>query len=114
MKTEWLESKITVLLSCLLGLLLVTVLYTFYMASSRSADTQIIDIAGRQRLLSQKMLKETMMFIAGREAESSDIESLKEILVKTVSLFETSLNALRDGGSTLGTDGNETNSWESR
>ncbi|MEM6971341.1 MAG: type IV pili methyl-accepting chemotaxis transducer N-terminal domain-containing protein [Pseudomonadota bacterium] len=51
-----------------------------------------INIAGRQRMFSQKMSKETAMVAAGYEVEQS-----RGALAATVGLFQSSLDALRNG-----------------
>ena len=53
---------------------------------------KLIDVSGRQRMLTQKMSKEACMIWSGFNA-AENIEALK----KTMALFETSLIALRDG-----------------
>lgn len=78
---------------------------TFYIAYLQSADAKIIDIAGRQRMLTQKITKESLALLA---IEKVDINKQKETIMKTVSLYDRSLQALKDGGSTMGTDNKET------
>lgn len=57
----------------------------------------IINLAGRQRMLSQKMVKETLLIYAGVEVEKN-----RENLRETVELFRRTLDGLRDGDSSLG------------
>ena len=56
-----------------------------------------INIAGRQRMLSQKASKELCLIAAG-----SDVAGNRASLVATMDLFERSLRALRDGEATMG------------
>lgn len=51
-----------------------------------------IDIAGRQRMLTQRMLKETCLIAAGFLQEKN-----VELLTGSIELFDTSLRHLRDG-----------------
>ncbi|SBS28497.1 Cyclic di-GMP phosphodiesterase Gmr [Marinomonas aquimarina] len=60
-----------------------------------------LNLAGRQRMLSQKMVKEFLYAPPG--AATPD---LREKLSQTVNLFDRTLNAFRMGGTTLDTDGN--------
>jgi len=131
MKTRTLKFKVTFLLGLFAAFMLVTVGFTFYVISAQSSDARVIDIAGRQRMLTQKMTKESLhlvslLDIAGRQRmltqkmakESVDLaaklvrneESSEAItrLVNTVALFDRSLAALKDGGTTVGTNGQET------
>lgn len=56
------------------------------------ADALRIDIAGRQRMLTQKISKEVCLISSGINAEAS-----KEVLGGTINMFEVSLNALHHG-----------------
>ncbi len=71
-------------------------LITWHTTSAQKADGLIINLAGRQRMLSQKMSKELLLYVY-----SSDIKEKKELLsnVKnTVEVFDITLNALKDSG----------------
>lgn len=56
------------------------------------SDALAIDIAGRQRMLTQKMSKEVCLIMSGIHADAS-----LEVLGGTMNMFETSLNALQHG-----------------
>lgn len=56
------------------------------------ADAIRIDIAGRQRMLTQKVSKEVCFVASGINAEAS-----REVLGQTINMFEVSLNALLNG-----------------
>jgi hypothetical protein len=56
------------------------------------SDALTIDIAGRQRMLTQKMSKEVCLITSGIYADAS-----LEVLGGTVNMFETALNALQFG-----------------
>jgi methyl-accepting chemotaxis protein len=76
---------------------------TFYVINSQSADAEIIDISGRQRMLCQKMTKEAL------KTQSSTGDSLikiREDLNNTAALFDKSMKALKDGGDTISPNGN--------
>ncbi|WP_407925434.1 methyl-accepting chemotaxis protein [Geothermobacter ehrlichii] len=59
-------------------------------------DAQIINIAGRQRMLSQKMTKEALTILAGL-----NVSSTRAALKQTRELFDTSLKTLIEGDRTL-------------
>jgi len=61
-------------------------------ASVIQSDALRIDIAGRQRMLSQKISKELCYTLSGIETDAS-----REAMGKTVSTFDVSLTALREG-----------------
>lgn len=61
------------------------------------SDAMLIDIAGRQRMLSQKMGKEICAVVSGNTALGTS-----EVFEQTMNTFETSLLALRDGFAAAG------------
>lgn len=70
---------------------LITILATMHTLSGQEEDASAINIAGRQRMLSQKITKEAAFYI--QTGESTWAESLKT----TGMLFEQSLAALKNG-----------------
>ncbi|QJB55022.1 bacteriohemerythrin [Pseudodesulfovibrio sp. zrk46] len=65
---------------------------TWVVTSSQKDDSLIINLAGRQRMLSQKLAKETLAYGAsGNAAYKANIE-------KTIAVFESTLMALSDSG----------------
>ncbi len=59
-----------------------------------------LNLAGKQRMLTQKMSKEFLLVAYGH-----DVDDNKLSLLETYSLFERTLKGLRDGDSTLGLPG---------
>jgi len=99
-----LKFKTTFLLSLFAVFMMITVGITFYVVRSQSSDASIINIAGRQRMLTQKMTKESLDFFNARFTKR-DTRAILKNLKKTMSLFDRSLLALKDGGDTRGTKG---------
>jgi len=106
MNIKSLKFKFTLLVGLFMAFVALTVGATLYVAGSQSSDALVINVAGRQRMLTQKMAKEALEFynatIAGRAAEGR----LKD-LTRTVALFDRSLHALKDGGATTAPKGGE-------
>ena len=79
----------------------------FYNTYKAGESAVSINLAGRQRMLSQRMTKVLMMtersLEAGRDASTKN--HLKELAL-TVRLFDTTLAGFRDGGIVTGGDGN--------
>ncbi len=83
---------------CLLGLFLInaaTVGAGFYFLKKSEDTGAFINIAGRQRMLSQKMVKEALGYAATGNAV------FQEKLKKTASLFQKSLDGLKSGNSDM-------------
>lgn len=75
----------------------------FIISTQLSYDAVGISIAGRQRMLSQRLFKDLLNL--QREAESGgDVLDLEEQVAQTANLFDTSLKAFINGGTTKGND----------
>ena len=72
--------------------------YTLLAVKQQEHDAQEINIAGRQRMLSQKVTKE--FFLALHEAKQNKQQPNLTTVKQTEQLFDISLTALRDGGTT--------------
>ncbi|MFQ5480659.1 MAG: bacteriohemerythrin [Thermodesulfobacteriota bacterium] len=84
--------------------MIISVGITFYVVRSQSSDAVVINIAGRQRMLTQKMTKESLIFFNAVVNRTKTADILKN-LKSTVRLFDKSLHALKNGGVTMGTGG---------
>ncbi len=88
------KAKLLLSIISLVGLLAVSVVATSYVLSNQEDAGLVINLTGRQRMLSQRMAKEALL--AERSHRAEDVAQLG----KTVSLFNNTLNALRHGGQT--------------
>ncbi len=64
---------------------------TLWITNSQKADALVVNLAGRQRMLTQKMSKEALAICTGHH-------EYIDVLPKTMKVFEVTLYALRDGG----------------
>ena len=80
------------------GVFTSTIMYTFITLDKQKSDGQVINIAGRQRMLTQKYTKE--FFLAFQHASTAKSAIDASQLAKTRKLFEVSLQALKNGGTT--------------
>ncbi len=76
---------------------------TFYTTSQQRSEGLIINLAGRQRMLTQKMIKELFLFVRQSEKESAknqsdDLDALRTSVKKTMRIFDMTLRALTDSG----------------
>ena len=92
-------------LGSLVVLLLASVAFTTYTLNSQKSDGMQINLAGRQRMLSQRMTKEALTASSAHDAETR--AQWQENFGKTTALFDRTVNALLDGGTTIGGSGDE-------
>ncbi|MBS1257641.1 MAG: hypothetical protein MAG551_00685 [Candidatus Scalindua arabica] len=92
MKT--IQSKLIVVLAIFLTLSIVGTCITISFLDKQKADGVVINLAGKQRMLTQKMSKEAIALSQGTGS--------KESLEKTVNLFDRTLKGLISGDTGLG------------
>ena len=83
------QGKIVLVMVSLLLINIITVAATFYKLSQQEKDGMYIDMAGRQRMLTQKMTKEAYLFALTKDKKWQDA------LSKTEALFQKSLMILK-------------------
>lgn len=83
------NTKFAVMMGGFMLILITTIGATFWTSTLQEGDTRVINVAGRQRMLSQKMTKEAMALLRGN-AKKADILS-------TAKQFDSSLNDLISG-----------------
>lgn len=66
---------------------------TIVITNMQKDDALLVNLSGRQRMLSQKMSKESLIIASGNVAYKGKLKN-------TETLFETTLNSLKDGGKT--------------
>ena len=72
---------------------------TIYTIVKMRSESFRINIAGRQRMLTQKMTKELMIYITyAKQGNLEKTKEYKKLLKNTVKVFDTTLNALLKGG----------------
>jgi len=73
---------------------------TIRITNSQKNDGLVINLSGRQRMLTQKMTKEMLMFSFYKtNSFEQKMKETKYLLENTMKVFETTLLALKDGGS---------------
>lgn len=79
-------------------------LLNFYISFEISEDARAVNVAGRQRMLSQRMVKSLMNIQYFMDDDVSRAKAMDE-LVLTANLFDTTLRAFNNGGEITGADG---------
>lgn len=72
---------------------------TYVVLTQQADDGLVVNLAGRQRMLSQKLTKETMQLAnAAASGQATKVTSLRDTVRQTARVFESTLFAMRDGG----------------
>ncbi len=90
------RTKIIVAFGAMLLTLIFLVASSFYLLSQQKADGIVINLAGRQRMLSQKMVKEALQLLT-----TQDLAEAQKKLSTTANLFDKTLKGLIDGDAAL-------------
>lgn len=103
-----LRSKLLMPLGLMLVYILAAFAYLYFSTQEQKYDGLSINLAGRQRMLSQKMSKELLLFLrdSDKEGSSNKLSDLKN----TIAVFDVTLKALRNSGNaptTLNLNGNK-------
>ncbi|MFT3929579.1 MAG: type IV pili methyl-accepting chemotaxis transducer N-terminal domain-containing protein [Spongiibacteraceae bacterium] len=96
--------EIVLAVACFLIFDMAVLVLNFYISYQISESAVSINLAGRQRMLSQRMTKSLLGAQADINAEQSPDKALAE-LNKTVALFDATLSAFRAGGQVSGSTG---------
>jgi len=92
------------LIACIAGFVLVSlamVTSTLITVSKQAGDTQVINTAGKQRMLTQKMVKEFYIYFSDAGEDDEALKIKVETLQGTINLFDTTLNGLIDGNAEM-------------
>ncbi|MGS2718339.1 methyl-accepting chemotaxis protein [Eionea flava] len=81
--------RLILLIGVFVGLIACSVVGIHLWAADAKFDSNVINMAGRQRMLTQKMTKEMLFTLAGQDQ--------RKALEKTKTLFQTTLNGLING-----------------
>lgn len=88
------KGKLGLIMGSFVVLILATIAATFWTVSAQKSDGTVMNMAGRQRMLSQKMSKEAMALLQGKALASEALA--------TAELFDKSLTALVSGNVEMG------------
>ncbi len=83
---------VNLLLFCVIGMFGVT----WYVSGLQKTDALVINLAGRQRMLTQKITKEYLLTLVAKDAEQK--KKIAEQFTRSIDVFERTHNALYGGG----------------
>lgn len=105
------KAKLAAIIVSITIILLINFSLTLMVMGREKDDAVLINITGRQRMLTQKMSKCVFLLNSGdrllRTKESKDL--IHKELSATIKLYDSTLNALINGGEVLNTQGKEIN-----
>ena len=92
--------QLTTIFLSFIVLLIINMAATYSVLQRQADDGLIVNLAGRQRMLTQKMTKESMQLAnASYENNTDQINKYRDQLNDTIKVFDMTLFALKDGGS---------------
>ncbi len=99
-----LQSKLNIILSVFLILGMINTAIIFYVVVQQKEAGRAINLAGRQRMLTQKLAKEIFIAhsLAGDPKRADNLNLMLTDIKKTASLFNTTLNGLLHGNKRQG------------
>ncbi|MCP3922899.1 MAG: HAMP domain-containing protein [Desulfobacterales bacterium] len=98
MKSLSIKLKLSI---CVAGfLIIITAMFgaTWIVSNSQKADGLVINLAGRQRMLIQKMTKEVIFFYQKKQRLKINDEKIHDEAKNSMKIFETTLDALLNSG----------------
>ncbi len=95
-KSIGLSGKLTGAICIITLISILLIVFSVTTLKNQENDSTVINVAGRQRMLTQKMSKEAMTIKAGLS-----VEKCRATLIETHDLFDMSLNALINGNSAM-------------
>jgi len=102
---QWpLNYRLAMVMGSLFVIILIVCGSTLYTVKTQKADGLVINLAGRQRMLTQKFTKETYAWLGTQilpgQSDGELAAKSAKARQKSSELFEVTLKALRDGGKT--------------
>lgn len=99
------STKLILITSSLLSIIVFLILLTFILSAVQSDDAIVINLAGRQRMLSQKVTKEFLFLeLSSRLSDRNDFKQSEiyqkdeQQILSTMAIFQKTLFALKDSG----------------
>ncbi len=108
------KAKIALLAGVFIVMSLALSICASIIVSGQKDDSRIVNLAGRQGMLTQKIMKEVSLVINYSGEDMAELEGRKDTLVSTVELFNESLHGLIDGNAGMGLPPAEENGFRAQ
>ncbi len=92
------KQKLPLILFGLALIIMIMFIMTYSVTNSQKDDGLVVNLAGRQRMLSQKMTKELLDFQIQKNKEGVADEEMQDQVRQTMEVFDITLNALKNSG----------------
>lgn len=96
------KAKIILLVGIFIVIILAMSICASVTISGQKDDSRIVNLAGRQRMLTQKIMKEVSLIVNYSGEDKTELDGKKDTLISTVALFDKSLHGLIDGNAEMG------------
>ena len=92
------RDKLGIVMGGLSCVILTMFVATWWVSGQQKDDGLVINLAGRQRMLTQKMTKEFLSYELERAKSGRDLPELADRVRNTMKVFDMTLSALKDSG----------------
>ncbi|ADL50255.1 methyl-accepting chemotaxis protein [Clostridium cellulovorans] len=92
------KTKLILSISLIVVLSLISISSSFFVSRLQKNDALLINVAGRERMLSQRISKNVFLLFSKDKLEGTEIEAVKKELSASVALYDETLSGFLYGG----------------
>ena len=99
------KTKLYLIISMMTFVMLISTTVSSVIRDSQKDDALLVNLAGRQRMLSQKMSKNSFLLASINEISSTNLETVQKELKDAMNLYDKTINGFINGGEITDTTG---------